>query len=68
MNWTKLTKENIPTDECLAINESGDILVGYIYLDRIDYKTFYCDSDETQLKNVVAYITHSELLTNYKTN
>ncbi len=66
INWKKLEFRTnalliqIPSEECLCINEAGEMLIGYLNKNKYEL-SFFCESEESQLEDVVAYIPCSEL-------
>lgn len=52
--FIKLTENNIPEKEVIAINNSNDCLVGYVY-ENEDELTFTCESDSEVLYDVTHY-------------
>lgn len=66
MIWKKLNNNQkmmlvqIPSDECLCINETGEMLIGYIHQTPWSNK-YICMSEETELPDAIAYVLVSEL-------
>ncbi len=58
--WTDLDPNNPPTEQILAVDKNGDMMVGYA---RKDLTEYYCEdySDGTKSVAIAKYVLTSEI-------
>ena len=66
MNWTKVNPDKLPMEEVLAVSETKDFLIGWLY--HTKWAGFYCSSESEELDGITHYITTADLWKNLKDN
>lgn len=60
IKWIPIDIENLPKEEVLAIDNTKDCLVGYLFY-TYSRNMVICDDDRTQLHGVTHYILIKDL-------
>lgn len=66
MNWTEVNPDKLPMEEVLAVSETKDFLIGWLYY--TERAGFYCSSESEELDGITHYITTADLWKNLKDN